>query len=191
MASSGSFSSVGGYRDEFLTAEQQVSTRADSDLMFGAIKNQEMNTAELMIERMKFASAQTSVAEGEAIIGEAQEVQEAAAAVPAIPEAEAVQVGAEPEVAVSSTKIEDIPPENIESVRHSSEDPLPSSRVGSVLRDVLESIHNSLRDPVASEVHIAEAVASGHTEEVVMEEAPIQGEQEMFVENHHVEDAPT
>ncbi|MQL76121.1 hypothetical protein Taro_008506 [Colocasia esculenta] len=93
--------------------------------------------------------------------------------------------------AEQQVRIEDIPPEDIEPVGHSSKDPLPSSRVGSVLRDVLESIHNSLRDPIASEVHIAEVVASGHTEEVVMEEAPIQGEQEIIVENDHVEDAPT
>ncbi|MQM04550.1 hypothetical protein Taro_037350 [Colocasia esculenta] len=114
MASTGASRSVGGYRAEFLTVEQQVRfatvkiklcghkavdvadlqkngmgsigealnrlkwskmatisdimvprsatfstcTRADSDLMFWAIKNQEINMAELMIERMKFASAQ-------------------------------------------------------------------------------------------------------------------------------------
>ncbi|MQL97923.1 hypothetical protein Taro_030630 [Colocasia esculenta] len=198
-------------------------TRADSDLMFWAIKNQEINTAELMIERIKFASAQvwdtksklnvslpyahllTKIFQhyGISVVGDVSEkigqairsrnlrkcVQ--AAAEPEVAAAPSVEAEASAAVAVSSSRIEDIPPENIEPVGRSSEDPLPSSRVGSVLRDVLESIHNSLRDPVASEVHIAEAVALGHTEEVVMEEAPIQGEQEINVKSDQVEDAPT
>ncbi|MQM23076.1 hypothetical protein Taro_056137 [Colocasia esculenta] len=97
-------------------------------------------------------------------------------------EAEATVAAAE-----SSSRIEDIPPEDIEPIGHSSEDTLPSSRVGSVLRDVLESLQSSLRDPVDSEVQIAEVVASGHIDEIVMEESPSQGEQVVAREDLVVE----
>ncbi|MQL68389.1 hypothetical protein Taro_000689 [Colocasia esculenta] len=159
-----------------------------------AIKNQEINIAELMIDRMKFASAQLSMGSRQRLLWlRVKPSLEKPKKVEAVQAAAAPSVEAEPSAAVvvPSSRIEDIPPEDIEPVGRSSEDPLPSSRVGSVLREVLESIHNSLRDPIASEVHIAEAVASGHTEEVVMEEAPIQGEQEINVESDQVEDAPT
>ncbi|MQM10523.1 hypothetical protein Taro_043418 [Colocasia esculenta] len=192
-------------------------SKADSDLMFWAVQNQEINTAEIMIERMKFASAQVwdtksklnvslpyahlltkifqhygisvtkaSVAEGEAIIGEAQEGQEAAGAVPAIPKVEAVQAAAEPEVVValsveaeaaaaaeSSSRIEDIPLENIEPVGHRSEDPLPDQGEQVVAHEdsVIEDA------PIKGEQHVDEQVA-------------IQGEQEIIVEEDQLEDAP-
>ncbi|MQM07242.1 hypothetical protein Taro_040076 [Colocasia esculenta] len=174
-------------------------TRADSDLMFWAIKNQEINTAELMIERMKFAGAQ-----GEAIIGEAQEGQEAAGAVPAIPYVEEIQAAAEPEVAaapsveaepavavaLSSSRIEDIPPENIEHVGHSLENTPPSSRVASILRDVLDSIQSTQEESKIGGDSAVETVAPGHTEEIIEDEAPIQGEQEIIIEGDQMEDAP-
>ncbi|MQM07217.1 hypothetical protein Taro_040057 [Colocasia esculenta] len=193
-------------------------TRADSDLMFWAIQNQEINTAKIMIERMKFASAQvwdtksklnvslpyahlltkifkhfdisivgdvsekmgqairsrnlrksgfsvvngvwskTSVAEGQAIIGEAQEGQEAVAEAEQEPaestamdvpvaqeesvQAEAstearVEVPSKEAAAAGSSRIEDIPPENIEPVGHNVEEVAPSSRVAPILLNVL------------------------------------------------------
>ncbi|MQM05607.1 hypothetical protein Taro_038419 [Colocasia esculenta] len=241
-------------------------TKADSDMMFWAIQNQEINMAEVILERMRFAHAQiwdtesklnvslpyahlltkifkhfginlsgavvekmgqtirnknlrksgfsiingvwskTSVADGEDIIGEAQEVQdeaatpapveqaaagavplvqEAPAAAPAVeeqgptvevevpPPAAAVLVAQEePAAADSSSRIEDILQELIEPVGQCSKVVPPSSRVASVLRDVLDSIQSTLEEPVISDDQVAEVVASGHTAEMVMEEAP-------------------
>ncbi|MQL68072.1 hypothetical protein Taro_000371 [Colocasia esculenta] len=244
-------------------------------MMFWAIQNKEINMAEVILERMKFAHAQiwdtksklnvslpyahlltkekwitdgvwtkTSVAEGEAIIGEAQEVQkevgeaavllnqEESAAVAAevqeeIPEAPAAAVPDAPidpesargesqlvqeksaeqaatpaeeqasdfiqenveEISPSDRRIEDIPLEHLVPVEEFQEI-APPSRIGLVLRRALESIPSTQDvEEVASKKE--EAVASGHTEEVVMEDAPIQGEQEITVEKNQMEDAPT
>ncbi|MQL99520.1 hypothetical protein Taro_032246, partial [Colocasia esculenta] len=166
----------------------------------------------------------TSVAEGEAIIGEAQEVQDeaatttpaeeaAAGAVSLVQEAPAttptieeqgptvkVEVPAaasavlvaqeEPAATDFSSRIEDIAQELIEPVGQCSEIVPPSSRVASVLKDVLDSIQSTLGEPVINDDQVAEAVASGHTAEMVMEEAPSQGEQVVAHENVTVEDAP-
>ncbi|MQL71989.1 hypothetical protein Taro_004326 [Colocasia esculenta] len=251
----------------------------DSDLMFWAIQNQEINTAKIMIERMKFASSQvwdkksklnvslpyahlltkvfqhygisvvgdvsekmgkairsrnlrkrgfslvnspwtkTSMAEGEAIIGEAQEVQkevgeaavvasvpmvqeESAPAAPAAALAEeavtqeaadkpaAAEARVEEYVAIGSL-IEEIPPENIFPVVGTSEDLNPTNIVASILRDVLESISSTQGEPERFSESVApEVVASGHTDEIIMEEAPSQGEQAVAHEKISVEDAP-
>ncbi|MQM07101.1 hypothetical protein Taro_039938 [Colocasia esculenta] len=209
-------------------------TKADSDLMFWAIQNQEINTTELIIERMKFASSQVwdiksklnisltyahlltrifhhfgisvvgdvsekmgqairsrnlrkrgfSVVNGVlskigAVEGEAQEDQDPAAA----------ELAAAEEAA--SIRIEDIPPEDIEPIGQPLEDPLPFSQVDTLLRDALDS--TSRGEPVASESQVAESVAVSHTEEeeqvsiqedVVMENAPIEGEQSVAEEIH-------
>ncbi|MQM00823.1 hypothetical protein Taro_033574 [Colocasia esculenta] len=187
----------------------------------------------------------TSVAEGEAISGEAQEVQEEvgeaavllnqeeSAAVAAevqeeIPEAPATAVPDAPidpesargesqvvqeksaeqaatpaeeqaadfiqeiveEIRPSDRRIEDIPLEHLVPVEEFQEISPPTSRIGSVLRRALESIPSTQDvEEVASKKE--EVVASGHTEEVVMEDAPIQGEQEITVEEIQMEDAPT
>ncbi|MQM17857.1 hypothetical protein Taro_050837 [Colocasia esculenta] len=164
--------------------------------------------------------SKTCVAEGESIIGEAQEDQEAARAIPVIQEEQAVLAAAElgaaaveaptveevatapaeraaaPSVeaaaaaAESSSRIEDIPPEDIEPVGHSLEDIPPSSRVASVLRNVLGSIQGTQEEPVIGGDQVAEDVTPGHTEEIIMEEAPSQGEQEDAHENVQIDDAP-
>ncbi|MQL72660.1 hypothetical protein Taro_004979 [Colocasia esculenta] len=264
-------------------------TKADSDLMFWTIQNQEINLAKIIIERMKFASAhvwdkksklnvslpyaylltkvfqhygisvvgdvsekmgqairsrnlrksgflvvngvwsKTFVAEGEAIIGEAQEVQEevgeaavaatvqmvqeespvaAPATIPA-EESRAVvlsipdqqehipSVQKEPEATAAdvqvnaiASRIEDLLPEQIEPVGQYSEVVPPSSRVASVLRDVLDSIQSNLGGPVISDDQATEAVALGHTDEIIMEKAPSQEEQEDAHENVQVDDTP-
>ncbi|MQM20098.1 hypothetical protein Taro_053113 [Colocasia esculenta] len=221
--------------------------RADSYLMFWAIQNQEINTAELIIERMKFASSQvwdtksklnislpyahlltrifqhfgisvvgdvsekmgqairsrnlrksgflvvngvwskTSAAEGESIIGEAQEDLEPVAKAAAVVEPEVAVIDQVVPAAVeeeASRRIEDIPPDFIEPFRQSPEDPLPSSQVATLHRNALDSI--SQGEQVASESHVAE----DHTEEVVMEEAPSQQEQVSVQVDVVMEDAP-
>ncbi|MQL72379.1 hypothetical protein Taro_004710 [Colocasia esculenta] len=202
-------------------------TKADSDLMFWAIQNQSINTTEIILERMKFASAQhygisvvgdISEKMGQAIraiIGEAQEDQEVAGEIHVIqeeqdvstaavqapttveeavttpaeraaaPSMEAIATAAEP-----SSRIEDIPPEDIEPVGHSLEDIPPSSRVASVLRNVLGSIQGTQEELVIGGDQVAEDVPPGHTEEITMEDAPCQGEQEIAHDNIIVEDAP-
>ncbi|MQM18223.1 hypothetical protein Taro_051211 [Colocasia esculenta] len=237
----------------------------DSDMMFWAIQNQEVNMAAVIIERMKFAHDQildtksklnvslpyahlltkifkhygihlsgavvekmgqairsrnlrksgfsivngvwtkTSVAEGEAIIGEAEEVQqevpavaepaagapaEVAAAVEKAPESsaslavEVERVGAE-EASVAPAgavveeidrRIEGIPLEIIVPIGSISKEPLPSSLVASVLRDVLDSIQSTPVIPEGDDSSVEEAVASGHFEETMLEDAPSQGE---------------
>ncbi|MQM10821.1 hypothetical protein Taro_043718 [Colocasia esculenta] len=243
-------------------------TKADSDMMFWAIQNQSINMAEVMIERMKFASAQvwdkkskinvslpyahlltkvfqhfginlsgavlekmgqairsrnlkksgfslvagvwtkTSVAEGEAIIGEAQEVYQevgeaaVAAEIPAGPGVqehaaqEETQVAAAAEVradelVIIGSQIEDIPQEFIEPVGQNSEVVPPSSQVATILRSVLFSLTSIQVEPEILVNSVAEVVESGHNADVMMEEAPIQGEQEIATEDVQVEDAPS
>ncbi|MQL97827.1 hypothetical protein Taro_030528 [Colocasia esculenta] len=202
------------------SASFSTCARADSDLMFWAIQNQEINTAELIIERMKFSSSQvwdtksklnislpyahlltrifqhfdisvvgdvfekmgqairsrnlrksgfsvvnsvwskTGAVEGEAIIGEAQEDLELVADAAAV---------VEPEEAT----IDPIVPAAVEDEA--------SRRIEDIPPDFIEPLGKSL---------IAESVAEGHTEEVVMEEAPSQQEQVSVQVDVVMEDAP-
>ncbi|MQL92261.1 hypothetical protein Taro_024883 [Colocasia esculenta] len=141
MASSTVSGSVGGYGAAFLTAEEQARfasvkaklcghkpiivprsatfsscTKADSDLMYWAIQNQEINTAELIIERMNVVGdvsemmgqairsrnlrksgfsvvngvwSKTGAVEGETILGEAQDDLEPVAEAAAVSKAAA------------------------------------------------------------------------------------------------------
>ncbi|MQM15682.1 hypothetical protein Taro_048630 [Colocasia esculenta] len=217
--------------------------KADSDIMFWAIQNQDINMAEVIIERMKFATAmiwdkknkinvslpyahlltrifqhfnidlngevsdkmgqairsrnlkkndfslvagvwtKTSVAEGEAIIGEAQEVHvpeaEAEAevrvedpvaealAAPAVLEEAAVAVTPE-ELVASPRRIEEIPLEHIEPVGQSSKVDTPMTVITSILHDVLDIVASIQGEQV--EV-VPEVVAPGHSD-VQVEDAP-------------------
>ncbi|MQM12959.1 hypothetical protein Taro_045884 [Colocasia esculenta] len=151
-----------------------------------------------------------SVAEGEAIIGDVPEFQEEAADPPADSEIRSVtteQVSAAPAVAdqaeASSSpvlEVESHPPEvHMEEAVAGVADSLPTSIVASILREVLDSLPFS---SVASEAgglveedvimeeapsqgeqsveepKVSESVAEGHFVEVVLEKAPAQGEQE-------------
>ncbi|MQM16658.1 hypothetical protein Taro_049616 [Colocasia esculenta] len=151
----------------------------------------------------------TSVAEGEAIICEAQEVlvevAEAAiaadvpieqedqqpAVAPVVQEqqhevvsskiamdqaATAAEVRAEESV-VTRRQIEDIPQDNIEPIMRVSEAIIPITVVASILRDVLESIPSTQGEHERTSESVADVVALGHTDDVVMEDAPIEGEQ--------------
>ncbi|MQM22508.1 hypothetical protein Taro_055561, partial [Colocasia esculenta] len=137
----------------------------------------------------------TSVAEGELILGEAQEVQlEAVAAESEGPSAvaepaarEAAAPSASLEVAVNSAVAMETPvaEENVEvadSVR-SSEGPLPTSSIASVLRRVLDSIPSSQVVQNTGGSLVDQSVAPGHIEDSVLIDAPIQGEQGSFVED--------
>ncbi|MQL72075.1 hypothetical protein Taro_004406, partial [Colocasia esculenta] len=141
----------------------------------------------------------TSVAKGETILGEAQVVQLKAVAVEsegpsavAEPAAEEAAVPrASPEVAANREVAMETPvaQKNVavaDSVR-SSEDPLPTSSVAYVLRQVLDSIHSS---PVIQNTGgslVEPFVASGHIEDSILIDAPIQGEQERIVEEAPVQ----
>ncbi|MQL95721.1 hypothetical protein Taro_028389 [Colocasia esculenta] len=140
--------------------------------------------------------SKTGAVEGEAIIGEAQEdlepVAEAAAvvkpeeaAIDQVVPAAAVTAAAEEE---ASSRIEDIPPDFIEPFGQSPDDHLPSSQVDTLLRNALDSI--SQEEQVASESLVAESVAEGHTEEMVIEEAPSQQEHVSVQVDAVMEDAP-
>ncbi|MQL93169.1 hypothetical protein Taro_025808 [Colocasia esculenta] len=117
-------------------------TKADSDLMFWAIQNQEINTAEIMIERMKFASAQVWDTKSKLNVS--------------LPYAHLI------------TKI----------FQHYDI---------SVVGDVSEKMGQAIR---SKNLRKSEAVASGHIDEIVMEDAPSQGEQVVAHENSVIEDAP-
>ncbi|MQM19777.1 hypothetical protein Taro_052789 [Colocasia esculenta] len=217
-------------------------TKADSDLMFWVIHNQSINMAEIIMERMKFASAQiwdkktgvwtnTSVTEGEAIIGKTQEVQQEvgeAAVVAEVPAGPGVQEQAaqeEPQVAASPSvqaaatdirecvsdiqeeqvagiiqeivedigsserRIDDIPPKHLKPIEQFQVITPLTSMVGSVLRRVLDSIPST--QSVQEVAIVEEAMASSHNADVVMEEAPIQGEQEIVTKDVQLEDAPS
>ncbi|MQM23400.1 hypothetical protein Taro_056464, partial [Colocasia esculenta] len=131
----------------------------------------------------------TSVAEGEPILGEAQEVQlkavaaksegPSAVAEPAAREAAtpstSLEVAAITEV-VMETPVAEENSEVSDSVRR-SEDPLPTSPVASLLRQVLDSIHSSQVDQNTGGSLVDQSVAPSHIEDSVLIDAPIQGEQ--------------
>ncbi|MQL83830.1 hypothetical protein Taro_016327, partial [Colocasia esculenta] len=78
---------------------------------------------------------------------------------------------------VSSSRIADIPPEGIKPVGQIEEVITPTSRVASILRSVLDSIPSTQgeQEQLTEEVS-KEAMAPGHIEDVVMVDAPIDGE---------------
>ncbi|MQL87503.1 hypothetical protein Taro_020039 [Colocasia esculenta] len=223
-------------------------TKADSDMMFWAIQNKEINMAEVMIERMRFARDQiwdtksklnvslpyahlltkifkhfgvdlsgavvekmgqairsrnlrksgfsivdgiwskTSVAEGEAIIGDIPDFQEEVLEASAEPAAVALAAEVEASVVVSAVQEAAGPSELAARVAGTGE-LAGSSEV------TIESQPPEARSSVTPEVggnSEEEVVASGHVEElvapedIIMEDAPIQGEQESMEE-----DAPT
>ncbi|MQL85624.1 hypothetical protein Taro_018146 [Colocasia esculenta] len=98
-------------------------------------------------------------------------------------EEEAVGVRVD-DLVVSESRIEDIPPEHIEPVGQVSEADTPTSLVASILRNVLDSFTNTQgeqEDPSAA--NVPKVVAPGHNEAIQMEDAPIQGEQEILAED--------
>ncbi|MQL70439.1 hypothetical protein Taro_002752 [Colocasia esculenta] len=254
-------------------------SKADSDMMFWAIQNKEINMPAVMMERMTFARDQiwdtnsklnvslpyahmltkvfkhfgidlagavvekmgqsirsrnlrksgfsvidgvwskTTVAEGEAIIGDILDVQEEAAEPAAVVQAAVEQrIEIEPEVPslpaeLAEVAVEDVGSPLIQIVSQSPEGPeeeamvgaadnLPTSIIASILRDVVDSV---LTSPVTSETGgiTKEIVASGHIEEsvatsvqeeqssapssVILEDAPIQGEQEFMEEDDPIQ----
>ncbi|MQM02575.1 hypothetical protein Taro_035344 [Colocasia esculenta] len=184
--------------------------RMSLEKLIGSLMAHEINMERLgeSSSRKKHSNAlKTSVAEGEAIIGKAQEVLEevaeaaVAADVPVEQEdqhpavapivqeqqqevvsseivmdqaAAAAEVRAEESV-VTGSQIENIHQDNIELVMRVSEAIIPTTVVASVLRNVLESIPSTQGEPEMSSELVADVVASGHTDDVVMEDAPIEG----------------
>ncbi|MQM15167.1 hypothetical protein Taro_048107 [Colocasia esculenta] len=147
-------------------------TKADSDMMFWAIQNKEIN----------MAKEEAVVATSVPLI---QEESAAAADQPA-----AAEATTEESVVIGSL-IGEIPPENILLVVGTFEELSPTTIVASILRDVLESISSTQGEPERFSESVApEAVASGHTDEIIMEEAPSQGEQAISHVKISVEDAP-
>ncbi|MQL99047.1 hypothetical protein Taro_031763 [Colocasia esculenta] len=219
--------------------------KADSDMMFWAIQNQDINMAQVIIERMKFAAemiwdkknklnvslpyahfltrifnhygidlkgevmekvdqsirsrnmkksgcslvgnlwTKTSVAEGEAIIGEVPEIQQV--------QDEEAEVRVEEPVAVAR-RIEEIAPELIKPVGQSSEVETTSTVIASIIEESLATVahiegeqeetheeditHIPAEDIIMEERQeavIPEVVAPGHSEDMQMEDAPFQG----------------
>ncbi|MQM06827.1 hypothetical protein Taro_039656 [Colocasia esculenta] len=180
--------SVGGYGSTFLTAEQQ---ERYASIKTKLCRHKAVDVADLQKNGMgSIVAAMDRLNRTRSSSVEAPTAEEVAtapaerAAAPSV-EAEAAATSAE-----SSNKIKDIPPEDIEPVGHSSEDIPPSSRVASVLRNVLDSIQDTQEEPVIGGGLVAKDVAPGHTENIIMEEAPSQGEQEIAHDNIIVEDAP-
>ncbi|MQM08163.1 hypothetical protein Taro_041017 [Colocasia esculenta] len=180
--------------------------KADSDLMFWAIQNQEINTVEIIIERMKFASSQvwdkksklnvslpyahllTKVFQdyGISVVGDVSEKMGQAIRSRNLRKSGFSLVNglwtktsmAEGEAIIGQ-------PQEVQEERSK-----PHTIVASILRDVLESISSTQGEPERfSELVAPEAVASGHTDEIIMEEAPSQGEQAVAHEKISVEDA--
>ncbi|MQM21488.1 hypothetical protein Taro_054530 [Colocasia esculenta] len=238
-------------------------TRADSDIMFWAIQNKEINLATVMIERMMFAHAQlwetksklnvslpyahlltkifkhygvdmsgavaekmgqsirsrnlkksgfsvqdgvwtkSSVAEGEPVIGDIPEEQEAAAeeeaataeqAAAAEEEAEAAEQEPVESAAVEVPVVESQSEDQLEVGAAGVADSLPTTLVASILREVLDSIPSTLASSKEGGCVEEEVMAPGHSkvqseqiadveiqagtqQNVVLEEAPSQGEQ--------------
>ncbi|MQM07222.1 hypothetical protein Taro_040062 [Colocasia esculenta] len=169
----------------------------------------------------------TSVAEGEAIIGDVPEIQEEAADPPAdseIRSAATEQVAAVPVVADQAEsssspilEVESHPPEvQMEEAVAGVADSLPTLIVASILREVLDSLPSTSVASEVGELDVENAMASGHTkclsesvvnvevqaatqQDVIVEETPSQGEQnvkesESMAEGHFekvvLEEAP-
>ncbi|MQM19405.1 hypothetical protein Taro_052409 [Colocasia esculenta] len=139
----------------------------------------------------------TSVAEGEAIIGDVPEIQEEAADPPAVLEVRSAavdQAAADPAAAnqaeISSSpllEVESHPPEiQMEEAAAGVTDPLPTSIVASILREVLDSLPSSSVASKAGGLDEEEAMAPGHTEilteSIVNVEVQAATQQEVFVE---------
>ncbi|MQL70657.1 hypothetical protein Taro_002961 [Colocasia esculenta] len=137
----------------------------------------------------------TSVAEGEPILGEAQEVQlEAVAAESEGPSAvaeSAAKEAASPSASLEVAAITEVAMETPVAEENSEvadfvrrlEDPLPTSSVASVLHQVLDSIHSSRVDQNIGGSLVDQSMTPGHIEDFVLIDAPIQGEQGRFVED--------
>ncbi|MQM02103.1 hypothetical protein Taro_034864 [Colocasia esculenta] len=147
--------------------------KADSDMMLWAIQNQEINMAEVIIDRMKLASAviwdMKNKLKQEEVRAEISVVQEEQAAVAA------AEISVEVQEA-NGSRIEDIPLEFIELFGQVEEVVTPASMVASVLRGVLDSITSTQGEPEMGGDQVAEVVASGHNEDILMEDAPSQRE---------------
>ncbi|MQM11861.1 hypothetical protein Taro_044773 [Colocasia esculenta] len=92
-------------------------------------------------------------------------------------------------VEVTDGRIEDISPEVIVPIISTTADPLPTSIVASILREVLDSIHSTPVTPETGGCSVEDGVASSHIEESVAA-APIQAEQTVAPEDDMMEDAP-
>ncbi|MQL77775.1 hypothetical protein Taro_010182 [Colocasia esculenta] len=84
------------------------------------------------------------------------------------------------DISSSERRLEDIPSEHLKPVEQ-LQVIVPPTIVGSVLIRVLDSIPST--QSVQEVAIVEDAVASGHIANVVMEEAPIQGEQEIATED--------
>ncbi|MQL89251.1 hypothetical protein Taro_021823 [Colocasia esculenta] len=194
--------------------------KADSDMMFWAIQNQEINLAEVIIERMKLASAviwdkknklkvslpyahllikifQHYNAEAAAVPPAAVQQEAVRAEIPEIQEEQAAAATAEISVEVqeaSGSRIEDIPIEYIEPVGQVEEVVTPTSMVASILRGVLDSITSTQGEPEMGGDQIAKVMALGHNEDILMEDAPSQGEhvaeKEAELQGEHTANSP-
>ncbi|MQM06089.1 hypothetical protein Taro_038910 [Colocasia esculenta] len=126
--------------------------KADSDIMFWVIQNQDINMAQREVsekmgqpirsrnlKKSGFSLVgsvwtKTSMAEGEAIIGEAPTIPEIL-----VVQEEEAEVRSD-ELATSARRIEEIAPEHIEPVGQQSEVETPSTVIASVIEEVLETV---------------------------------------------------
>ncbi|MQM19398.1 hypothetical protein Taro_052402 [Colocasia esculenta] len=188
---------------------------AVTEKMAQAIRSRNLKKSRFSLNNGIWSKA--SVAEGEAIIGDAQvDHQEEVPLTPAAEPALAASVAVEPatlavpesaagpleqaaeQAAVAGSPIfaveSPLPEAPAEEAMAGAINPLPTSIIASILKEVLDSIHSTPVTPEAGGELVAEVVALGHIEEsiaapvqeeqsnapadVVLEEAPIQGEQE-------------
>ncbi|MQL83074.1 hypothetical protein Taro_015558 [Colocasia esculenta] len=202
-----------------LSATFSTCTRADSDMMFWAIQQKEINMAQVMLKRMKFARDQiwdtkivekmgqcirsrnlkksgfsviegvwskTSVAEGEAIIGDVEipDVQEMAVVTPppeqqavapapqqqaeeSVAEQQGAQSAAEQQVVAPAFQPESFTASVVEEEVADKDSDSPTSIIGSILRNLIESALTTRIDSQSGEIEMEEAVAEGHIEETI------------------------
>ncbi|MQM22432.1 hypothetical protein Taro_055484 [Colocasia esculenta] len=193
-------------------------TKADSDLMFWAIQNQEINTVELIMERMRFARSQVWDIKsklnislpyahlltklfhhfGISVVGDVSEKMGQAirsrnlrkSGVSVVNSVWSKTGAVEGEAILGETHEGHEPVSEAAVVAELAavEVPLPSSQVGSLIRDALDSI--SQGEPVAHEPSIEKSVVEVPSADVVIEEAPSQQEQVQVQKDVVMEDAP-
>ncbi|MQL69345.1 hypothetical protein Taro_001627 [Colocasia esculenta] len=151
-----------------------------SEKMGQAIRSRNLKKSGFSLEVQEEVAQAVAAAAGPAVLDQQEDVR---AEMPAIQEEQAATAAAVrvDDLMVSDSRIEDISPEHIESVGKLSENATPTSVVASVLRSVLDSIPST----------VPNVVALGNSVEFSMEEAPIQGEQKDLVEDvasGHIDD---
>ncbi|MQL70742.1 hypothetical protein Taro_003061 [Colocasia esculenta] len=155
-------------------------TKADSDMMFWTIQNQSINMAEVISERMKFANAQIWDKKSKLNVS----LPYAHLLTKIFQHYGITLVGAISVKMSQAIRSRNLKKSDFSLVDGVEEVVTPTSMVASIHRNVLDFIPSTQGEQEQISVEVSpEIVAPSHTVDAVLEDAPIQGEQEVVAEN--------